>query len=159
MKEHKEVVKNVVDYIETHLEAPIDLDTIAKDIGYSKFYLNRMFLDHTGITIYRYLQNRRLDAAAEKLVKSDRPIAQIALEAGYDTQQSFSYAFKQIYQFPPNMYRERKVFVPKQTRIFMNSSCAGNHMRRVYISNGMRRLYMGNGMRIFGTGKCLEAAA
>jgi hypothetical protein len=33
---------------------------------YSKFYLNRVFTEQTGITIYKYLQNRRLTIAAEK---------------------------------------------------------------------------------------------
>lgn len=150
MNEHKEVVKHVVGYIETHLETPMDLDTIAKEIGYSKFYLNRMFMEHTGITIYRYLRNRRLDAAAEKLVQSDRPIAQIAQEAGYDTQQSFSYAFKQIYQYPPDRYRKRNVFVPKQAPIVMRSTCVRHHTHRSYA---------GNRMHFFGSGKCLEAAA
>ncbi len=37
--------------------------------------------------MYKYLQNRRLTVAAEKLVKTDKPIMQIAYEAGYDTQQ------------------------------------------------------------------------
>jgi len=48
-----------------------------------------------GVTIYKYLQNRRLTVAAEKLVKTDNPIMQIAYETGYDTQQSFSFAFNQ----------------------------------------------------------------
>ena len=52
--------------------------------------LNRVFTEQTGVTIYKYLQNRRLTVAAEKLVKTNEPITQIAYEAGYGTQQSFS---------------------------------------------------------------------
>ena len=99
MKDQKEVVKKVIDYIEKNLEKEISLDNISKNIGYSKFYLNRIFTEYTGVTMYKYLQNRRLTVAAEKLVKTDKPIMQIAYEAGYDTQQSFSFAFKQIYRF------------------------------------------------------------
>lgn len=119
MNERKDVVKAVVDYIEENLKEDISLDIIAERIGYSKFYLNRIFSESTGITIHRYLQNRRLTAAAEKLVESDEPILQIAYEAGYDTQQAFTYAFKQVYQQPPKVYREIGLFVPKQGRIFM----------------------------------------
>lgn len=119
MKNKKEVVKKVVDYIEQNLEKEINLDTISKNIGYSKFYLNRIFTEYTGITMYKYLQNRRLTAAAEKLVKTDKPIIQIAYEAGYDTQQSFSFAFKQIYLYPPKTYRDIGIFTPKQNRISM----------------------------------------
>lgn len=119
MNNQKAVVKKVIDYVETNLKKEIDLDMIAKNVGYSKFHLNRIFTKNTGITIYKYIQNRRLTIAAEKLVKSDTPIIQIAYEAGYDSQQSFSYAFKQIYLCPPKMYRSMGIFIPKQDRISM----------------------------------------
>lgn len=119
MKDQKEVVKKVIDYIEKNLEKEINLDNISKNIGYSKFYLNRIFTEYTGVTMYKYLQNRRLTVAAEKLVKTDKPIMQIAYEAGYDTQQSFSFAFKQIYLYPPKIYRDIGIFMPKQKRISM----------------------------------------
>lgn len=123
MKNQKEVVKKVIDYIERNLEKKINLDNISKNIGYSKFYLNRVFAEQTGITIYKYLQNRRLTIAAEKLVRTDKPITQIAYEAGYDTQQSFSFAFKQVYLYSPKTYRDIGIFTPKQNRIFMCYSC------------------------------------
>lgn len=119
MKDQKEVVKKVIDYIESNLEKEISLDNISKNIGYSKFYLNRIFTEQTGITIHKYLQSRRLTVAAEKLVKTDKPIVQIAYEAGYDTQQSFSFAFKQVYLYPPKIYRDIGIFMPKQNRISM----------------------------------------
>ncbi len=119
MKNQKEVVEKVIDYIEENLEKEMDLDNISKNIGYSKFHLNRIFTEYTGITMYKYLQNRRLTIAAEKLVKTDRPIIQIAYEAGYDTQQSFSSAFKQIYLYSPKIYRDIGIFMPKQNRISM----------------------------------------
>lgn len=122
MKDQKEVIKKVIDYIEKNLEKEISLDNISKNIGYSKFYLNRIFTEYTGITMYKYLQNRRLTVAAERLVKTDKPIIQIAYEAGYDTQQSFSFAFKQIYLYPPKIYRNIGIFIPKQNRISMYCS-------------------------------------
>ncbi len=123
MKNQKEVVEEVIDYLERNLEKKISLDQISKDIGYSKFYLNRIFTEQTGITIYKYLQNRRLTVAAEKLVKTHRPITQIAYEAGYDTQQAFSFAFKQAYGYPPKVYRDMGTFMPRQSKISMNRSC------------------------------------
>lgn len=119
MKDQKDVVKKVIDYIENHLEKEINLDNISENAGYSKFHLNRIFTEYTGITIYQYLQRRRLTVAAEQLVCSDKPIMQIAFEAGYDTQQSFSFAFKQMYLYPPKLYRELGVFIPKQNKISM----------------------------------------
>ena len=41
MNGQKEVIKEVINYIEGNLENEISLDHISKNIGYSKFYLNR----------------------------------------------------------------------------------------------------------------------
>ncbi len=117
MERQKDIVKKVLNYIEDNIGKEINVDKIAKSVGYSKFYLNRIFSDCTGITIYKYLQSRRLTIAAEKLVNTEEPITQIAYEAGYDSQQAFSLAFKQLYVYPPKIYRGIGVFVPKQKRI------------------------------------------
>lgn len=125
MKNKKDVIKKVVDYIEENLEEEINLDKIAKNAGYSKFYLNRVFTEQTGLTIHKYLKNRRLSAAAEKLVRTDKTITQIAFEAGYDSQQAFSFAFKQVYRYPPKGYRNMGIFAPGQDRISLRGCSAG----------------------------------
>ena len=78
MKQQKEIVEKVVNYIEDNIKREISVDIIAKNVGYSKFYLNRIFSERTGITIYKYLQSRRLTIAAEKLIKTNEPITEIA---------------------------------------------------------------------------------
>ena len=117
MEQQKEIVGKVLNYIEDNIEKEINVDKIAKNVGYSRFYLNRIFPECTGITIYKYLQSRRLTMAAEKLILSNEPITKIAYEAGYDSQQAFTLAFKQLYLYPPKIYRSMGVFVPKQNRI------------------------------------------
>ncbi|MDC7286298.1 AraC family transcriptional regulator [Blautia schinkii] len=129
MEQQKEIVVKVLNYIEESIEKEISVDKIAKAVGYSKFYLNRIFSECTGITIYKYLQGRRLTIAAERLIKTDEPIMKIAYEAGYDSQQAFSFAFKKLYMYPPKIYRSIGVFVPKQNRIFLcgnihNTTCS-----------------------------------
>lgn len=119
MNKRKEITEKVIDYIEENLEKEIDLETIAENIGYSKFHLNRIFTEEAGRTIYKYLQMRRLTVAAEKLVNTDRPIAQISYEAGYNSQQAFTLAFRQLYLYPPKTYRKQGVFEPKQKILSM----------------------------------------
>ncbi|MBD5480885.1 MAG: helix-turn-helix transcriptional regulator [Lachnospiraceae bacterium] len=116
---NQEAIKKVIDYIEKHLDEEMELDNIARHAGYSKFHLNRIFTEETGTTIHKYLQLRRLTIAAEKLAKTDIPVAQIAYEAGYHSQQAFSLAFKKIYLYPPKLYRNVGIFAPKQNRMEM----------------------------------------
>lgn len=117
MEHQKDIVRKVLHYIESNIGTEMNVDKIADNVGYSKFYLNRIFSQCTGITIYKYLQSRRLTIAAEKLIKTDEPITQIAYEAEYNSQQAFSLAFKQLYVYPPKAYRSIGVFLPKQDRI------------------------------------------
>lgn len=105
MNPNLEAVKKTIDYIEKHVEQEMDLDEIARHAGYSKFHLNRIFAEETGTTIHKYLQLRRLAIAAKKLADTEIPIAQIAYEAGYSSQQAFSLAFKKTYFYPPKLYR------------------------------------------------------
>lgn len=97
MKNQKHTVRKVIDYIEEHLEEKLNLEQIAEHAGYSRFHLNRIFMEETGDTIHKYVQERRLTMAAEKLVDTDMDITQIAYDAGYQSQQAFSLAFKQVY--------------------------------------------------------------
>lgn len=119
MNSYKQIVKKVIDYIEDNLENDMDMEQIAERIGYSKFHLNRIFAAETGCTIYKYLQARRLTVAAQELVDTVKPIAQIAYDAGYHSQQAFSLAFKQIYLYPPKTYRDMGIFVPKQNKLLI----------------------------------------
>ncbi|HIX16550.1 MAG TPA: AraC family transcriptional regulator [Candidatus Hungatella pullicola] len=130
MEKKKEIVKRVLSYIEENIEEKISIDKISGDVGYSKFYLNRIFSEYTGITIYKYLQTRRLTIAAEKLIKTNESIMQIAYESGYDSQQAFTLAFKQLYVYPPKTYRNIGVFVPKQNRI---SLCRNFHNKKTIL--------------------------
>lgn len=119
MNKQNDTIIKVINYIENNLEKEIDLDRISKHVGYSKFHLNRLFTDETGDTIHKYLQKKRLSLAAEKLINTDTPISEIAYEAGYHSQQSFTLAFKQIYQYPPQAYRKINVLQSKKKPISM----------------------------------------
>lgn len=120
------VVKKVIDYIETHIDEDLSLDKIAGALNYSKFYIARVFNQETKCTIYKYIQGRRLTIAAQKLVETSLPIVEIAYEAHYDSQQAFTFAFKQFYGCTPKIYRKNGVFYPKQSNISMMSRFYGN---------------------------------
>ncbi len=55
---------------------------------------------------------------------SDKPILEIALTAGYESQQSFTDSFKAMYKKAPNQYREEEEFYPLQLRFILNENPA-----------------------------------
>lgn len=118
---NNDIVKGIVDYIEKHLEEDLSLDKIAGDLNYSKYYIARIFSEKTGVTVYKYIQGRRLTIAAYKLVKTNKSIIEIAYEAHYSSQQAFTLAFNQLYLCSPQAYRKQGFFYPKQSIIDMKS--------------------------------------
>lgn len=113
-RESIEHIAAVISYIEAHLNEKLDLDAVARGSGYSKYHLHRMFTDTVGVTLHDYIQRRRLTEAAKLLVFSQKPILDIALVAGYESQQAFTAVFKSMYKQTPLEYRCKEAFYPLQ---------------------------------------------
>ena len=117
----KAIANRILSYIERNLEKDLTLEEIARKFHYSKFYVERVFKEHTGQPLYQYIKNRRLNEAAKKLVETRQPIVEIALEAGYRSQQAFTQAFHDAYASTPQKYRRIGIFVPRQVRIDLSA--------------------------------------
>jgi len=109
-------ISHIVDYIESHLEDKLDLDRLAQEAGYSKYHLHRMFTSIVGFTIHSYVQRRRLTEAVRLLIFTNQAIMEIALFAGYETQQSFSVACKAMFGCSPQVLRKKGNFYPLQLK-------------------------------------------
>lgn len=114
------ITKKILLYIEKNLDKKLTLDKIAEEFNYSKFYIEKIFKKYTGVTLYKYIRKKRLNEAARKLVQTKQSVIEIAFEAGYNSQQSFTQAFSYEYKCSPQRYRKIGVFVPKQIRIDMS---------------------------------------
>lgn len=114
------IAEKVLSYIEDNLDKDLSLEKMANELNYSKFYIARAFKENTGCTVYKYIQSRRLNEAARKLVQTKLPIVEIALEAGYGSQQAFTQAFRYQYTCTPQEYRKIGIFVPMKNRMNMS---------------------------------------
>ena len=123
--EHLRAVERAVACIEAHRGGRLDLDAIARAAGYSKFHLHRLFGEATGMTVHAYASRRRLTEAARALVETERPVADIARDAGYDSQQTFSAAFAALYKSPPARFRACGAFYPLQLPLKLDAPADG----------------------------------
>lgn len=115
-------VITVIDYIENNLSEKLDLETVSNAVHYSKYHLHHAFSETVGITIHDYILRRKLTEAAKLLVFSDKPIIDIALFSGYESQQAFTLVFKELYKKTPNQYREQQEFYPLQLKYILNEN-------------------------------------
>lgn len=75
-----------------------------------------MFKQVYGVPVYHYIKEYRLEQAAVELVRSAKPITQIAQNAGYDNASKFSEAFRKRYGTTPSQYRTHANGLAKRSR-------------------------------------------
>ncbi|HKN04525.1 MAG TPA: MDR efflux pump AcrAB transcriptional activator RobA [Buttiauxella sp.] len=99
------IIRDLLTWLEGHLDQPLSLDNVAAKAGYSKWHLQRMFKEVTGHAIGAYIRARRLSKSAVALRLTARPILDIALQYRFDSQQTFTRAFKKQFSQTPALYR------------------------------------------------------
>lgn len=104
---HQQIIHTLTEWIDEHIDQPLNIDVVAQKAGYSKWYLQRMFRAVTHQTLGDYIRQRRLLMAAEALRTTQRPIFDIAMELGYVSQQTFSRVFRREFDRTPSDYRHQ----------------------------------------------------
>jgi AraC-like DNA-binding protein len=84
---------------------PWTVDELARQVGLSRSALAQRFSDLLGQPPMQYLAQWRLQAAARALRDGRQSLAEIADAAGYDSEPSFSRAFKRQFGLPPASWR------------------------------------------------------
>ena len=74
-----QVVDTLVEWIDDNLHQPLRIDEIARRAGYSKWHLQRIFLQHKGESLGRYIRHRKLNLAADELCTTDQKVYDICL--------------------------------------------------------------------------------
>ena len=99
-------VQRGVDYIEARLEDNIALADVAKAAGISQWHFQRIFKALTNETLKSYIRSRRMARALDRLLTTDDRIIDIAIAAGFESQQSFTRAFGTTFDITPSAYRQ-----------------------------------------------------
>ncbi len=92
-----QVIDTIVEWIDDNLHQPLRIDDIARHAGYSKWHLQRLFLQYKGESLGRYIRERKLLLAARDLRDTDQRVYDICLKYGFDSQQTFTRIFTRIW--------------------------------------------------------------
>jgi AraC family transcriptional regulator len=117
---------DAVNYMEEHLEEPIDMVKIAKVACSSTFHFQRMFHMLTGSTVGEYIRKRRLTMAAQELTAKNAKVIEVALKYGYETPESFAKAFKRLHGLSPGAARSPGTNLKAFPRISFQLSLKGD---------------------------------
>lgn len=132
-------IQNAIDFIETHLHDNLSLDEIAKQANFSRWHFQMVFNSAVGETVKDYIRKRRLSESLEDL-KTDKRIIDIALRAGFESQEAYTRAFKNLFAITPGDYRKtgsktHSIFSkPKITMGYLDHLYKGFNMQPVFIT-------------------------
>ena len=101
------LISKAVDFIEDNLREAIAVADMADAVSYSLYHFCRTFNQATHHTPYDYLMRRRLSQAAQELLQTDKKIIEIALDYQFNSPETFSRAFKRMFEMQPSQLRKQ----------------------------------------------------
>ena len=96
-------VAAAVEYIEAHYRSALSLDTLSEQCFVSKFHLSHEFRRQVGVSVHRYILDRRLRAARELLLQGEAP-SKVAPRCGFGDYPGFYRAFVARYRVSPRAF-------------------------------------------------------
>lgn len=113
-----------LDFIENNLVEDISLYDISAAAGFSVPHFYRLFKRLTGDTVGAYILRRKLSLAARDIIKTNKTIASIAYEYGFESHDVFTRAFSRIYGMSPKKYKESDGAPPlKRNSLLAEEQC------------------------------------
>ncbi len=97
-----------VEYINDNLKSGLTLTEITRRCGLSKNILYRGFLEEFGMTVGKYITNKRIEKAEELLSETELPIEEISLETGFSSAAYFAATFKRYKGISPLKFRKTR---------------------------------------------------
>ncbi|ESS59769.1 helix-turn-helix domain protein [Enterobacter cloacae S611] len=98
-------LRNVLEYIESHLGEPLLLCDLAAQVSLSEYHFARMFRQSMGVAPHQFVMQRRMARAKALLLSSNQSLTDIALACGFNSASHFSNRFKAAKGITPSQLR------------------------------------------------------
>jgi AraC family transcriptional regulator len=103
----RDMMKNIVDYIHSHLEQDLSLAKLAFIAKISLYHFARQFKKSVGAPPHRYVTQCRIEKAKQLLADKDLSITEITHQIGLQSQSHFTSLFHQSVGLTPSAYRNQ----------------------------------------------------
>ena len=112
LTEKRELLDELIAYIENHLAEKITLKSAAAAFYISERSISRLFSEKMDVSFYRYVTQRRL-IAAKVLILNGEPLESIGEQVGFVDYSTFYRAFRQAFSISPMQFK--KLHEPQRT--------------------------------------------
>lgn len=113
LEDYKQRMLRVLLYIQEHLDEETTLEDLARVATFSPYHFHRIFRGMLGESVKEHIRRLRLERAALRLKRGDVSISRVAFEAGYESHEAFTRAFKAARGVTPSEFRSRSGTYPR----------------------------------------------
>ncbi len=106
-KQQEYIVKfsQLFSYINSNFTEDITLDALADRAGFSKFHFSRLFKQFTNMTLYDYVNQKRISQAELLLLNPNLSITEVSLQSGFNSLSTFNRVFKTFKNCTPTEFK------------------------------------------------------
>lgn len=101
----RRTLDHLIEHIDAHLHITPSLTDMALLVGLSPSHFARKFRTSTGLSLHRFVNLRRVQAALDALAGRDVSLAAVALELGFSSQSHLTRLFHERTGMTPARYR------------------------------------------------------
>lgn len=91
---HQDIIDELIRWIAQLHDKSVTNATVAERAGFSHWHMQRVFKQQTGVTLGKYIKDVRLGKAVLELIEGKESVINIAVQYGYESQQTFTRAIK-----------------------------------------------------------------
>jgi AraC family transcriptional regulator len=101
----KQQLMRTLTYINDNLSEDLSLGAIASQLNMSQSHFGTLFKGATGVSVYKYVIQRRMEIAKRLLARSKLSIVDVSLQVGFQSQNHFHNVFRRYTGVTPRSYR------------------------------------------------------
>ncbi len=103
-----DATQRILLYCDTHYRDDLSLDLLAKELGYSKYYISHVFAANVKTGFAKYIRSLRVNAAKRLIRHSDMSMTDIAIDSGFTSIRTFNRQFFAETGITPTDYAKKR---------------------------------------------------
>ena len=104
-----QLIAKALKFIHQNIGDKINVSDVLKEVPLSRRSFEKRFYDITGVAVYKYIYNLKIQKFAERLLETNKTVSEIAMESSFALSNNISRQFKQVKGCTPKEYRKQHI--------------------------------------------------